>query len=322
VTPTRRSTADARDATAARAASHGRDVVRPPAVAGAFYPAGADRLRRLVEGQLREAKQRFSGPVVLPGPAEPLGILVPHAGLEYSGVVAAAAWLTLAAERRPVGQQPPTIVLLGTNHRAVWLDGVGAWDRGAWATPLGDVPIDVELAEAVVALGSPFGVDLEAHLEEHSLEVQLPFLQVLGPASRIVPLAVSAGVGTEAVDAGHRLGELLAARRATGERIVLAISSDMAHYPAARDAELVTRTLGEALGRVDPLGLARDERRARTMAIPGLACGMCGIEPAVTGLAALEAMGAARGSVLAAGTSADAGGPPARTVGYLATRFD
>jgi MEMO1 family protein len=299
--------------------------VRPPAVAGSFYPGSPGELRWLVLGL-------FAGAAELPGAASgdaarsdlPLGILVPHAGLVYSGVPAAAAWASLRPA--PGGSNdtggPPTVVLLGTNHRAAWLDGVGAWEDGRWAVPTGEVEVDSALAAEVVALGPPFGVDRDAHRGEHSLEVQLPLLMEAGPGARIVPLAVSAGTGKRALEAGARLGRLLAARRSGGDRIVIAISSDMAHYPAADACELATETLLPAILGLDPAGLAALEEDMRVSGIRGLACGMCGIEPAVLGLAALRAMGAVSGTTLAASTSADAGGPRDRTVGYLAVRFD
>jgi hypothetical protein len=214
------------------------------------------------------------------------------------------------------------VVLLGTNHRAAWLDGVGAWDAGAWTVPTGEVEVAGELAAEVAVLGPPFMIDREAHRGEHSLEVQLPLLMAVTPGARIVPLAVSAGTGRRAVEAGERLGRLLAGRRAAGDRIVLAISSDMAHYPPADACARATEALLPAILGLDPTRLASLEQDMRVAGIRGLACGMCGIEPAVLGLAALRAMGAVSGEVLAASTSADAGGPPDHTVGYLAARFD
>ena len=188
--------------------------------------------------------------------------------------------------------------------------------------PSGEVEVDGALAAEVVDLGPPFVIDRDAHRGEHSLEVQLPLLVEAAPGARIVPLAVSAGTGRRAIEAGARLGRLLAAHRSVGDRIVLAISSDMAHYPSADACARATETLLPAILGVDPAALADLEGEMRTRGIRGLACGMCGIEPAVLGLAALRAMGAVSGTKLAAATSADAGGPPDRTVGYLAARFD
>jgi AmmeMemoRadiSam system protein B len=300
----------------------GGAAVRRPAVAGAFYPADPERLRALVRRQLVAAEVRYPRPATAAwaGAGLPLGLLVPHAGLEYSGVVAAAAWRWLAAG---AGGGPLSVVILGTNHRAGWLAGIGAWDRGSWQTPLGSVAVDEALAGTISELGAPFLVDLDAHRAEHSIEVQLPFVQEVVPDVAIVPLAVSTGVGSAAIQAGARLGTLLATRaREATRRLVLAISSDMAHYPSAADAEAVTAELLPALEGLDPEALATRERALRRRGIPDLACGMCGIEPSVVGLAALRAAGATRGTALAAATSADAGGPRNQTVGYLALRFD
>lgn len=289
---------------------------RPAAVAGLFYDDEPGRLGRFVDALLAEAEAAFPPPASLAG--APLGgILVPHAGLVYSGLVAAAAWRLLPAA---AGSAEPTVVMLGTNHGAGWLTGVGAWDGGPWRTPLGEVAIDDELVRAILTLGRPFEADLECHLGEHSLEVQLPLLRRVAPGARIVPLAVGTGAGGRAIEAGERLGRLLARRRAAGEPVVLAISTDMAHYPRAEVAERVTAALLPQIVALDPAGLAAAEALVRRSE-PRTSCGMCGIEPAVLGLAALRAMDAADGVALAAATSADAGGDPGRTVGYLAVAF-
>jgi hypothetical protein len=299
-------------------------AARPTAVAGSFYPAGSGELATTVDELLRAARSAFPTPAGL-GPAAVAGVLVPHAGLIYSGVVAAAAWSALLWAPGVGGatgpfEPPATIVLLGTNHGAGWLDGVGAWDRGPWRTPLGEVPIDHALTEALLGLGEPFGADARCHLGEHSLEVQLPFVRRLAPEARIVALSVGTGTGPRAIEAGDRLGRLLAARRSAGERILLAISSDMAHYPAAATSERVTATLLPSIVGLAPESLATAEAGVARRE-PGVSCGMCGIAPAVLGLAALRAMAAATGVPLAAATSADAGGDPRRTVGYLAVAF-
>jgi MEMO1 family protein len=305
--------------------------VRRPAVAGGFYPSEREALSDLVAGLLAEAG--YAPGATTATARVPMGILVPHAGLSYSGRVAAAGWRRIATTETPAAAAPaappmlspapgPTIVLLGTNHVAGWLDGVGTWDAGAWRTPLGDIEVDAGLARAIVDLGKPFVVDLSAHSGEHSIEVQLPFIQVVAPAARIVPLAIAAGTGPDAIAAGHRLGELLAERRRAGEPIVVGISSDMAHYPPAGVCSGAIEALLPAIVVLDAAGLARAEADLRHAGIHGLACGMCGIEPTVLGLAVLAAMGARTGTRLAAATSADAGGPRDRTVGYLAVAFD
>jgi len=125
------------------------------------------------------------------------------------------------------------------------------------------------------------------------------------------------GTGAAAIAAGARLGRLLATHHAAGQRVVLAISSDMAHYPPRRACAQATADQLPPLVRLDPDALVVAERAVVQRGLPGLVCGMCGIQPAILGLAALRALGVAHGASLAASTSADAGGPTDRTVGYL-----
>lgn len=290
---------------------------RRPAVAGSFYPADPDELAELVDRQLATA--RPSDDAVAAAEAGLAGILVPHAGLSYSGQVAAFAWRLAASGAMP--SAATTVVMLGTNHSAGWLHGVGVWDAGAWLTPLGGVDLDEGLAAEIIALGRPFAVDLDAHRSEHSLEVQLPFVRRALPGARIVPLAIGTGTGDLAIRAGKALGTLLAQRRSTGVSVILAISTDMAHYPSAAIAAKVTDDLAPLIVSLEPVQLARREAGIARSDLQGVVCGMCGIEPTVVGLAALRAMGVQRGVRLAAATSADAGGLPSRTVGYLSAAF-
>jgi AmmeMemoRadiSam system protein B len=243
-------------------------------------------------------------------PAAVAGLLVPHAGLVYSGTIAALSW-ALAGE---IG--PATIVLAGTDHQAL-ARGVGVWTGGSWQTPLGDVPIDDDLAEAIAALGPPFAPDDAAHLGEHSLEVQLPLLARACPGARIVPMAVSPRLRSHA-QAGAMLGRLLAERRTAGESILLVVSSDLAHYPPARVCEATDAELLEPLLRMEADALRDAETSVLLERRPGLVCGLCGIDPVRVALTALAEMGATRGILLGAATSADAGGDARRTVGYAA----
>lgn len=287
------------------------DVPRDPAVAGTFYPADPLRLGSLVDSLLAGAAE-VPRPEGLVG-STILGLLVPHAGLAFSGAVAATSW-------RLVGElNPTTIVLAGTDHQA-WAGGVGVWTGGPWRTPLGQVQIDRQLAARIAELGPPFAAEDSAHEAEHSLEVQLPLLKRACPSARIVPLAVSPRLGNHA-EAGARLGWLLAHLRAAGEPVLLIASSDLAHYPPANVCEAVDRELLEPLLRLDGDALLELETRLVGSNLPGLVCGLCGIDPVRFSLAALREMGARTGYLLAAATSADAGGDRRRTVGYAAAAF-
>ena len=286
-------------------------ATRPPAGAGTFYPAEPERLSTLVATLLAGAAD-----VPRPAGASPdgvLGLLVPHAGLVYSGAVAALSW-ALAGEIAP-----STVVLAGTDHQAA-AAGVGVWTGGPWRTPLGEVAVNRELGLRIVGLGRPFERDDDAHLTEHSIEVQLPLLTRACPGARIVPLAVSPRLQTH-VEAGALLGRLLAKLRAAGERVLLMASSDLAHYPPARVCEEVDDQLLEPLLRLDGEALFKLDRALGAANLPGLVCGLCGIDPARFVLSAIAEMGATRGLLLGKATSADAGGDPRRTVGYAAAAF-
>jgi MEMO1 family protein len=284
---------------------------RPPAVAGSFYPGDPTRLKAMVT-EMREAASTAPRPADL-DPGAVLGLMVPHAGLVYSGIVAALGW-NLAGEVTPA-----TIVLAGTDHQA-WAAGVGVWTGGPWLTPAGRVQVDGDLAARIVELGRPFAADENAHLDEHSLEVQLPLIEAACPGARIVPLAVSPRL-REHAGAGELLGRLLAERRAAGERILLVASSDMAHYPPANVCERADAELLEPLLRLDADALGELDDAIQRRGLPGLVCGLCGIDPVRVTLGAVREMGARRGILLGAATSADAGGDPRRTVGYAAAAF-
>lgn len=281
---------------------------RRAAVAGTFYPGDPTELRAMV-AQLLERAAAVPRPDGVSA-SHLRGAVVPHAGLVYSGEIAALGWALIGEAH------PTTIVLAGTDHQAL-AAGVGVWTGGPWQTPLGDVAVNGELARRVVALGPPFAADDAAHRDEHSLEVQLPLIAATCPDARIVALAVSPRLQGH-VPAGTLLGRMLAELRATGERVLIVASSDFAHYPPARVCEEADDELLEPLLRLDGGGLFQLETSLRHAGLPGLVCGLCGIDPVRFTLAAVAEMGATGGTVLGKATSADAGGDPRRTVGYAA----
>jgi AmmeMemoRadiSam system protein B len=233
----------------------------------------------------------------------------------FSGRVAARGWAELAPDR------VDTVVVAGTNHFAGRFAGVGVWAGGPWETPIGRCPIDGELSRAIEALGRPFVTAVDAHLGEHSIEVQVPFLLRACPSAHFVPLLVSASP-SECHQAGRRLGELLRERRAAGHRIVLVASSDLAHYPTEERAHEADRRTLEPILALDPSELERREADLRANRQAGLACGLCGLDPVMFTLAAVREMGASTGVLLAYATSADVPeGGPDRVVGYASVAF-
>jgi hypothetical protein len=284
---------------------------RRPAVAGSFYPSDPADLDALVDACIAEAPRTPLGE----GADGPLGILVPHAGLVYSGANAAAGWLALAAAA------PSTVIIVGTSHAAPWLEGIAVSPATAWRLPGGDMAADTELADEIVALGPPFVADAAAHRDEHSVEVQLPLLRHLLPDARFVALVAGCAPST-AVEGGFALGRVIARHRAAGERVALAISTDFAHYPPQPIAEAVTTQHLPGLVALDPTAIHAVERGLRIHGPIGVDCGLCGLEATLVGVSALKAMGATAGTLLARSTSADRPGSSfGRTVGYASISF-
>src|SRR5450755_1708905 len=178
-------------------------AIRQPAVAGRFYPGNAQHLRTEVETFTTPRAVAGQEPVEIKLPA--VGCVVPHAGYVYSGAVAGAVFRRLMLPRR--------CVILCPNHTGVG-EPLAIISSGAWHTPLGDVPVDAELADALKSSVPLLTEDQEAHRYEHALEVQLPFLQVLRPGFQFVPITVGTrdfekltALGTAIADVLSKLGE-------------------------------------------------------------------------------------------------------------------
>ncbi|MGD0261462.1 MAG: AmmeMemoRadiSam system protein B [Verrucomicrobiota bacterium] len=259
--------------------------VRPPAVAGRFYPGDPVELRQLITALLAQAPPAT-------GPA-PKALIAPHAGYLYSGPIAASAYAQLI----PARDQIKRIVLFGPSHY-VALDGLATTSAEAFATPLGIVPVDVEAVRQVRSLPQVREFD-EAHAREHSLEVQLPFLQCVLGAFTLVPLAVGEASPEEISQVLDALWD--------GPETRFVISSDLSHYHDFQTARRLDRATATAIEALKPAGIG-DERACGRMPIRGL-------------------LQAARRHGLRARTvdlrnSGDTAGPHDRVVGYGAFVFE
>ena len=251
------------------------DGVRLPAVAGTLYPAEADRLARAVDGMLAAPTTSLQ--------RRPWGLVVPHAGHEYSGPIAASAYGALG----PWAGEVARVALLGPSH-FVPLEGCAASAASAWRTPLGDVPVDGELRDAALAAGC--AADDGPHVPEHALEVQLPFLQrLLGSGLRVLPVAVGRGESAA----------VLAAIGSVADLVV--VSTDLSHYHDAETARTLDRRTAEAIVARDPDGIG-----------DGDACGAHALRAALA-LARAERRPI---ELLDLRTSADTAGGRDRVVGY------
>lgn len=269
-------------------------ALRRAAFAGSWYPRSEAAILAEVDGYLAAASPgAVAGRLV--------GLVSPHAGLHYSGPVAAYGYSLL---RR---QAPATVVLVGPSHRAAF-EGVAVHAQGSWETPLGEVEIDEELARALIAADAALFDDPGPHREEHSLELQMPFLQRVMPGLRIVPLLM----GTQSRAEVEALARALA-RVMPGRGAVLVASSDLSHY---QPAPLASRLDAEVVA--DVRGLDADALMRRLEARENVACGG---GPLVAVMKAARALGADRARVLRYADSGDAGGDKAHVVGYLSAVF-
>lgn len=262
--------------------------VRPPAVAGTFYEGTPERLRRQVEACFAAnppapaAKQRF------------LGAVVPHAGLIYSGHVAAAFYA--------LAELPKRLIILCPNHTGA--GHFAAIDReGAWRTPFGDVAIDTPLADALMAQTGLLAEDKRAHAREHSLEVQLPFLQHLLGDFTFVPVCL----GAHRYDYAEEIGRAIASVVKHEPAAILA-SSDLNHYEDQRS------TLGKDQLAIDEI-LRRNPRELWRV-VDEYDVSMCGFIPTTTMLIAVNELGATDARLIKHATSGDVSGDYERVVGY------
>ena len=272
-------------------------TVRPSAVAGQWYPGTRDALLREVDAHLASAGRDQTSRC-------PRAIIAPHAGLVYSGPVAAWAY-ALVGECRYAA-----VVLVGPSH-FVGFEGVSIWPRGEWQTPLGSVAIAERLAAAIAAESAGIVEFPQAHGREHSLEMQLPFVARLLPGVPIVPLVMGYQTRETAMTLGDALGRTVAAQQTlAGGDILLVASSDLSHY---EDAATAARLDGVVLRHVEALdatglmaALEREPRHA------------CGGGPMVAVLHAASRLGAKRARVLRYADSGDVSGDKASVVGYMA----
>lgn len=271
--------------------------LRMPVVAGMFYESSPSSCARHVERLLSDADL----PADLPAPL--YGGIVPHAGWTYSGIVAARTLKALAAGTAaapPAGGgaagEIETFVLFGADHTGLVSKGE-LFDSGVWRTPLGDAAIDEQLAKAVLAAGDCVRPNAPAHAREHSLEVQVPLLQVLAPHARLLPIAVPP---TDlALDVGRAVASAV---QSSGRRVVIVGSSDLSHHgggrfpaPGGRGEAGEKYTTGND-GRMLALMAALDAEAVIAEADERM--NACGAGAIAATLAAVRAMGARRGLCL------------------------
>jgi MEMO1 family protein len=267
--------------------------IRPAAVAGSWYPGSASTLTRAVEGHLADAR---SQPPAAAG--DVIALVAPHAGLAYSGPVAAHAYRLLDQVTVDV------VIVVGPSH-FVGFEGVAAYPTGAFETPLGLAFIEDGCVAALLRATPVVRENTSPHLREHSIEMQLPFVQHLAPSAKIVPLLMGWQTAATAKALGDALAQVVSDRRA-----LLVASTDLSHY---RDATTTARLDGIVLDHVSRLDA--DGLQHALDIQPDLACGG---GPTVAVMRAARALGAREATVLKYGDSGDITGDKSAVVGYMA----
>ncbi|MCB4755803.1 MAG: AmmeMemoRadiSam system protein B [Elusimicrobia bacterium] len=275
-------------------------VDRPPVVAGSFYPGDANTINQMVDQYLAQAN-----PPPLQG--DLVALLVPHAGYVYSGPTAAYSYKRL-------GKDVKTVVLLGPSHQ-VPIKGAAVWAKGSFATPLGKIPIDEELAAKILAQSKLIEDSTRPHEPEHSLEVQLPFLQKVLADFKIVPILMN----NDDLKVCREVGEAIAGA-IRGRKVALVISSDLSHYPSSDLARRVDQTTICSLERMDPEFFLMTSQTLMARGEKALACTLCGDAALLTGLYAALELGANRAVELHTTNSGEVPevGDTSRAVGYAA----
>jgi AmmeMemoRadiSam system protein B len=276
-------------------------MIRQPAVAGHFYKGSSEALKKQVASFINPDAERRRA----------LGILSPHAGLIYSGAVAGAVYSGI--------ELPDTVVLIGPNHTGLGAP-VSIMCKGTWETPLGAVDIDETLAGAILSKSPRIHEDSLAHLREHSLEVQLPFIQYFKKSFKIVPVQMLDTRLETCVDVGRAVGEAIKERmkgegqgmgkenKSETPQVLIVASSDMSHYERAAAAKEKDYKAIRHILALDPEGLYST--------VKNYGITMCGYGPAVAMLTACKALGASKAELIKYANSGDVSGDYEQVVGY------
>lgn len=283
-----------------------QERIRKPAVAGYFYPKDTKELTKTVDDFISNVKHtQIAGKI--------LGIMSPHAGYVFSGQVAAYSY------RYIKDTQYDTVILLGPSHR-VYLKGasVGNWD--AYATPLGKVKVNKEIVTSLLSIGEPFHFVEQAHIMEHSVETQIPFLQRVLKKFDIVPIVMGPPSLKYCKKISEALVEIVKKRN-----VLFVASSDMSHYPDYSNANNVDRNTLSLIRKCDPNLVFTSEKKVLNKGVPNLSTTLCGLSSVVTVMMTVKQLGGDAVKILHYANSGDVAihgrRETRRVVGYGAVAF-
>ena len=289
--------------TAAGAGNSPTTKVRPPAVSGQFYPSDPDKLSRAIDDYLDDA--------LAPYDDRPIAIVCPHAGYIYSGQIAADAY------RQASKHDYDLVVILGVNHTTGGFQDVSIYPGDAYETPLGLAEIDSDLAAELIDADDDFTFYEAVHKREHSIEVQIPFIQRVFPDSKILPVIL----GTPDRKLCTKFGETLA-RAIEGRKALIVASCDLSHFPTYKDAKRSDHRTLQALSELDAGTFQSACREQLSEGIPNLSTCACGEASVLAAIAAARRLGATAAQIISYANSGDVSvGDRSRVVGYGAVAF-
>lgn len=267
--------------------------IREPVAAGSFYPGNPDELSRLIERFLANAKLQNINNII--------SIVCPHAGYIYSGQVAAHSYKQIS------GMEYDSIIIIAPSH-SEYFNFISVFDGDAYRTPLGTVNVDRERAQLLASKSPYIRLSFHGHLNEHSLEVQLPFLQVLFKDIKIVPVVMGQQNNQNINELGETIGTLF-----RNDKILIIASTDLSHYYPYETAVALDSKVIELVDSFDINGLKAGFISDRLE--------MCGGGPVTSAMIASKLMGADSSKVLDYKNSGDVTGDTSAVVGYMSAAF-
>ncbi|MFH1825444.1 MAG: AmmeMemoRadiSam system protein B [Candidatus Firestonebacteria bacterium] len=278
--------------------------VREPVAAGAFYPKDITELESMVKKILKEStRQDIFG--------ELLGIIVPHAGYVFSGGVAGYSYKLL--ENKDI----KTVIMIGPSHQFL-LDYAAVYDKGSFLTPLGEVKINEKLAGKIIKSNKLIKASKEPHMNEHSLEVQIPFLQKVLKDFAIVPILVSRFDYNQCKSIGKSIAKVLKDEK----KCIILISTDLSHYPPDEVANKIDMQILKEIQNLNPENLIKLDKEIMSKGYEGVLCTVCGFEASLTGIICLKELGVNKATILKYANSGDTqDGDKKKVVGYGTVAF-
>lgn len=275
--------------------------IRQPAVAGQFYPTNKDELEAMIDNYLNEASPPETQDNIM-------GLMVPHAGYVYSGPVAAYGYKKL------IGQDIETVIIIGNSHQE-YFDGISVYPEGYFRTPLGDIEVDSSLAKKLIGSNNKIFYKESTHVQEHSIEVQLPFLQKVLKNFKIVPILM----GSESTELSKILSDAL--KNNIDSKTLIIASSDMSHYPSYEDSNYADNKVIEAIltGKVENLEKTLSDLSKENIA--NAVTFLCAEGSVKTLMLLASEIGANNINLLKHANSGDTAGDKSQVVGYSAISF-